>query len=152
MRNAWAKDRREAHFKSSARYLKWVDTWHGLIGRMGQKHETHANERNYGSTAFWKRVLRVHHVFIPSSYVQEQMFTKINKPHIIGILVQRTSTISNQFDLILPNLRDSNGNILVHQTSNRHNFLISQPNSVVQSADYSTLKDLSKAYINFMNG
>ena len=82
---------------------------------------------------------------------QEQMSTKINKTYITGKVSQRTSTISHQLSLIPPKSKVSKENIIMHKTSNSHNSLISQRKSVVQSADYSTLKDLQEALIDFMN-
>lgn len=39
----------------------------------------------------------------------------------------------------------------MHKTSNSHKSLISQRKSVIQLADFSTLKDLQEASIDFMN-
>ena len=75
--------------------------------------------------------IHVLHKFI----AQEHFLTKINKPYIIGKVFQCTLTISNQFNLIPPKLKDSKGNILVHETSNPHNSFISSWISTIQLAD-----------------
>ena len=118
---------------------------------MVQKHKKHTKT----GQAWIKRVLEKKSlVFIicSSTFIrQEQLFTKINKPYIIGILSQCTLTISNRFNIIPPKLKDSKRNIFMHQTSNPCNFLNAWWISMIQIAAWPTLKDLPKAFINFMN-